>query len=133
MARRSCPTGVVVLGTVRGDIHDIGKTLVATLMSANGFEVHDLGVNVAVQSFVEKVVEVDADIVGASALLTTTMPVQRELVAAIRAAGVRTKVMVGGAGVTAAWVEQIGADGFGEHAAAAVERAIELVGHARAG
>jgi len=124
--------GVVVLGTVKGDIHDIGKTLVGTLLSANGFEVHDLGVNVAVSEFVARAAAVDADIVGASALLTTTMPVQARLVAAVRAAGLRAKVMVGGAAVDQAWVEQIGADGFAVHAAGAADLARALTEVARA-
>ena len=108
----SLSRGVVVLGTVKGDIHDIGVTLVGTLLSAHGFEVHDLGVNVEISDFVARTAALDADIVGASALLTTTMPVQGQLVTAVRAAGLRARVIVGGAGVNQAWVDQIGADGF---------------------
>ena len=122
--------GRVVLATVAGDIHDIGKTLVGTMLAAHGFEVYDLGVDVATDAIVEKVREVDADLVGVSALLTTTMLVQKEVVTALDEAGLRpgVKVMVGGAAVTPEWVEQIGADGFGQDAVAAVATARELVG-----
>ncbi len=91
----------MVIGTVEGDIHDIGKTLVATLLSADGFAVSDEGASVSVARFVARARELDADLVCASALLTTTMPKQRELVEAVRAAGLRAKVMVGGAPVSA--------------------------------
>lgn len=121
--------GRVVIGTVRGDIHEIGKTLVAVLLSAGGFEVVDLGVDVAVQDFVDRAREIDADLVGASALLTTTMPVQRDLVAAVRSAGLRAKVIVGGAPTSRGWAEEIGADGHAGSAAAAVSLAQGLVGH----
>jgi corrinoid protein of di/trimethylamine methyltransferase len=122
--------GRVVLATVAGDIHDIGKTLVGTMLAAHGFEVFDLGVDVSTAAIVEKVREVDADLVGVSALLTTTMLVQKEVVAALDDAGLRpgVKVMVGGAAVTPEWVEQIGADGWGQDAIAAVATARELVG-----
>lgn len=122
--------GKVVLATVAGDIHDIGKTLVGTMLAAHGFEVFDLGVDVPTASIVDKVREVDADLVGVSALLTTTMIVQKEVVAALDDAGLRprVKVMVGGAAVTPEWVEQIGADGFGQDAIAAVAMARDLVG-----
>ena len=122
--------GRVVLATVAGDIHDIGKTLVGTMLAAHGFEVFDLGVDVSTDAIVEKVREVDADLVGGSALLTTTMLVQKEVVAALDEAGLRpgVKVMVGGAAVTPEWVEQIGADGWGQDAIAAVATARELVG-----
>ena len=122
--------GRVVLATVAGDIHDIGKTLVGTMLAAHGFEVFDLGVDVSTAAIVEKVREVDADLVGVSALLTTTMLVQKEVVAALDEAGLRpgVKVMVGGAAVTPEWVEQIGADGWGQDAIAAVATARQLVG-----
>jgi corrinoid protein of di/trimethylamine methyltransferase len=122
--------GTVVLATVAGDIHDIGKTLVGTMLAAHGFEVFDLGVDVATDAIVEKVREVDADLVGVSALLTTTMLVQKDVVTALDEAGLRpkVKVMVGGAAVTPEWVEQIGADGFGQDAVAAVAMARDLVG-----
>jgi len=122
--------GKVVLGTVEGDIHDIGKTLVATMLSAGGFEVHDLGVDVPINTFVEKAREVNADIVGVSALLTTTMVKQRNVIEALAEAGLRprVKVMVGGAPVTSSWVEQIGADGYSEDAFGAVAVAKKLMG-----
>ncbi len=118
--------GRVVLGTVPGDIHDIGKTLVATLLAAHGFEVTDLGVDVPIERFVEAAREVDADLVGASALLTTTMAKQRDLVDAVRAAGLRTRVLVGGAPVRREWADQIGAAGYAENAVGAVELVREL-------
>ncbi len=107
--------GTVVLGTVQGDIHEIGKTLVLTMLSASGFQVHDLGVDVPVERFVAKIREVRADIVGLSALLTTTMPGQRQVVEALTREGLRAqvKVMVGGAPVSHAWAREIGADGYG--------------------
>jgi corrinoid protein of di/trimethylamine methyltransferase len=122
--------GRVVLGTVKGDIHEIGKNLVAMMLTANGFEVHDLGVDVAPERFVEKVQEVGANMVGVSALLTTTMTGQRAVVDALAAAGLRpdVKVIVGGAPVTRAWATEIGADGYGEDAVGAVTLARELVG-----
>ncbi len=113
--------GRLVLGTMPGDVHDIGKTLVATLLSAHGFEVTDLGVDVPIERFVDAARETDADFVGASALLTTTMAKQRDLVAAVRAAGLRARVLVGGAPVRRGWAEEIGADGYAENAAGAVE------------
>jgi methanogenic corrinoid protein MtbC1 len=120
--------GRVVIGTVAGDVHDIGKTLVATLLQANGFEVHDLGADVPVARFVDRARAVDADIVAASALLTTTMPAQRELVAAIAAAGLdgSVKVLVGGSPTTTAWARAIGA-AHAENAMRAVTVAESLV------
>lgn len=120
--------GRVVIGTVEGDIHDIGKTLVATLLAADGFEVYDEGAEVPVDRFLARAREIGADLVCASALLTTTMLRQRELVAAVRAAGLPARVMVGGAPVTADWARTIGADGFAENAVAAVQIARGLVG-----
>ena len=122
--------GRVVIGTVAGDIHEIGKNLVGMLLSTSGFEVHDLGVNVAPERFVEAVREHDADIVGLSALLTTTMTGQRTVIEALTAAGLRppVKVMVGGAPVTGQWATDIGADGYSEDAMGAVELAKRLVG-----
>ena len=120
--------GRVVIGTVQGDVHDIGKTLVATLLQAHGFEVHDLGADVPVGTFVERAREVHADVVAASALLTTTMPAQRELVAAVAAAGLAAsvKVLVGGSPTTAAWARDIGA-AHAENAMRAVTVAEGLV------
>lgn len=122
--------GTVILGTVEGDIHEIGKTLVGTMLSASGFRVLDLGVDVETETFVEEAREKGADIVGLSALLTTTMVKQREVIQALDQAGLRpkTKVMVGGAPVTGAWAEEIGADGYSEDAIGAVTVAKNLVG-----
>jgi corrinoid protein of di/trimethylamine methyltransferase len=122
--------GKVVIGTVKGDIHDIGKTIVATMLSASGFQVYDLGHDVSVEKFVDKAREVSADIVGMSALLTTTMVRQRDVVKALNEAGLRpkVKVMVGGAPVTRGWVEEIGADGYSEDAVGAVTMAKKLMG-----
>lgn len=122
--------GTVVLAAAHGDIHDIGKSLVGTMLSASGFRVFDLGVDVPVEAVVDKVREVNANLVGVSALLTTTMTGQREVVEALAAAGLReqVKVMVGGAPCTPEWAAEIGADGFGEDAARAVSLARELVG-----
>jgi corrinoid protein of di/trimethylamine methyltransferase len=133
MARRATQRhvlGRVVLGTIHGDIHEIGKNLVAMMLQANGFEVHDLGVDVPVERFAEKANEVGADVVGISALLTTTMTGQRGVVEALEAAGLRPKVrvMVGGAPVTRGWAEEIGADGYSEDAVGAVALARQLVG-----
>lgn len=122
--------GRVVIGTVAGDIHEIGKTLVATMLSASGFAVTDLGVDVPTRRFVEVVREERPQILGLSALLTTTMLVQREVIAALEEAGLRdqVKVMVGGAPVTQAWADEIGADGYAEDAIGAVQRARQLLG-----
>ena len=122
--------GTVVIGTVKGDIHEIGKSLVATMLSANGFKVIDLGVDVPTQKFVDKVKETGADMVGLSALLTTTMTVQREVIQALTVAGIRenVKVIVGGAPVTRGWAKDIGADGFAEDAMGAVAVAKQLMG-----
>ena len=121
--------GTIVIGTVEGDIHDIGKTLVATMLSASGFRVYDLGVDVPVREFVEKARQVDADAVGVSALLTTTMVKQRQVIAALEEAGLRpwVKVMVGGAPVTEDWAREIGADGYSQDAIGAVALAKELI------
>lgn len=120
--------GKVVLGTVEGDIHDIGKTLVGTMMSAAGFEVYDLGVDVPIMKMVEKAGEVDADIVAVSALLTTTMVKQKDVIEALEDMGLtKVKVMVGGAPVTRSWMEEIGADGYSEDAIGAVAVAKSLM------
>jgi trimethylamine corrinoid protein len=122
--------GTIVLGTTKGDIHEIGKTLVGTLLTAHGFKVFDLGVDVSSDRFAAKALEVGADIVGVSALLTTTMRGQKSVVEAIERAGLRprVKVIVGGAPVTRSWVEEIGADGFGKDAAGAVALVKGLMG-----
>jgi len=126
--------GTVVIGTVKGDIHEIGKSLVGTMLSAHGFAVHDLGVDVAIETFVAKVRETGATLVGLSALLTTTMGVQRKVIEALDAAGLRdqVRVMVGGAPVSRKWAKEIGADGYAEDAVGAVELARRLGGRATA-
>ena len=121
--------GTVVLGTIEGDIHDIGKTLVGTMLSASGFKVFDLGVDVPVMTLVEKARQENADIVGVSALLTTTMIKQRDVVEALDDMGMRpkVKVMVGGAPVTRSWADEIGADAFSEDSVGAVAAAKQLL------
>ena len=118
----------VVLGTVEGDLHEIGKTLVATMLTANGFQVKDIGVDQPASAFVEAAKEVNATIIGASALLTTTMLQQEKLIQALEEAGLRdkVKVMVGGAPVTDAFAKKIGADGYAEDAISAVNLAFRL-------
>jgi corrinoid protein of di/trimethylamine methyltransferase len=125
--------GTVILGTVKGDIHEIGKALVGTLLTSYGFQVHDLGVDVASDRFASKAVELGADIVGVSALLTTTMRGQRGVVEALERAGLRPKVkiIVGGAPVTRQWAQEIGADGYAKDALSAVELASGLMQGAR--
>ncbi|MFB3905073.1 MAG: corrinoid protein [Acidobacteriota bacterium] len=128
------PRGKVVIGTVKGDLHDIGKNLVASLLSGSGFEVVDLGVNVAPEGFLAAAKTHEADIVALSALLTTTMPAMKDTIDAIKKAGVRerVKVMVGGAPVTEAYAREIGADGFGRDAHCAVTVARNLLNGAAA-
>jgi corrinoid protein of di/trimethylamine methyltransferase len=122
--------GRVVIGTVEGDIHEIGKTLVATMLGAAGFEVYDLGVDVPSAQFVERVKETQATIVGLSALLTTTMMNQEAVIEALEEAGLReqVKVIIGGAPASAEWAQTIGADGFAENASEAVRVVKQLVG-----
>ncbi len=117
----------VVIGTVEGDLHDIGKNLVAMMWKGAGFEVIDLGVNVPARRFVEAAREHDASLVGCSALLTTTMPNMREVVEAVRGAGLAAKVIVGGAPTTAEFASSIGADGYAPDAGAAVDVARKLL------
>jgi corrinoid protein of di/trimethylamine methyltransferase len=121
--------GVVVLGTTKGDIHEIGKILVGTLLTAHGFRVHDLGVDVSGEKFAAEAKALTADIVGVSALLTTTMRNQKGVVEALERSGLRAqiKVMVGGAPVTRRWAEEIGADGYAKDAVSAVALAREFM------
>jgi len=123
------PAGRVVIGTVKGDLHDIGKNLVASMLEGGGFEVIDLGADVPPERFIEAVREKNARIVALSALLTVTMPAMRRTIDALKEAGVRDqiKVMVGGAPVTPQFAEEIGADGYGENATAAVALARKFV------
>ena len=125
----SAGMGTVVIGTVEGDLHDIGKNLVGMLLSGAGFEVVNLGTGVTSSDFVAAVKEHQPQIIGMSALLTTTLPHMAETIAALKDAGLRdaVRVMVGGAPVTAAYAEEIGADGYGANAGMAVEQAKELM------
>ena len=122
--------GVAVAGTVAGDIHEIGKTIVCSMLSAAGFTVSDVGCDVPVETFVAKCQEVDADLLLLSALLTTTMPNQQKTIEALKAAGLRdkVKVMIGGAPTTRAWADEIGADGYAEDAIEAVATAKAILG-----
>jgi len=120
--------GKVVLGTVEGDIHEIGKSLVGTMLTSSGFEVYDMGVDVSTADFLAKAEEVGADIIGLSALLTTTMVKQKEVIDEVTKRGLKVKVMVGGAPVTREWVHKIEADGYSEDAIGAVNVAKELMG-----
>jgi corrinoid protein of di/trimethylamine methyltransferase len=115
--------GVVVIGTVEGDMHEIGKFIVITVLQSQGFEVHDLGIDVNALDFIKKAEEVKADIIGSSSLMTTTMPKQREIINILEAKGLRDKyhVILGGAPVTQEWVDESGADSWGENASVAVE------------
>lgn len=126
--------GKFLIGTVEGDIHSIGKNIVTTMLRATGFEVFDLGADVPTNVFVETVRELKPDILGLSALMTTTMAVQREVIAALCEAQLRkdVKVMVGGAPVTEEWVNEIGADSFGLDAGSAVSEALRLMEEDRA-
>ena len=120
----------VLLGTIQGDVHDIGKNIVKIMLESNGFKVYDLGRDVPVVEFIEKVKELQPDIVGVSALMTTTMVYMPRLIEALRENGLRekVKVMVGGAPVLPEWAKRIGADGYGESAAEAVRVAKKLIG-----
>ncbi len=121
--------GTVVIGTVKGDIHAIGKNIVALLLETAGFTVHNLGVDVAASAFIEEASKVKADIIGLSSLLTTTMPTQKDVIDILKEIGERDKyaILVGGAPTSQAWADEIGADGYGETAERAVSLAVELV------
>jgi len=124
--------GHAVLGTVEGDLHDIGKTLVGTMLTANGFDVTDIGTDAAAADFIDAAQETGATLIGASALLTTTMSEQQKIIETFKEAGLReqVKIMIGGAPVTKSWAEKIGADGFAKDAITAVALAKRLVGAA---
>ena len=128
-ARGDKPVGRVAIGTVKGDLHDIGKNLVASLLEGGGFEVIDLGVNVTPEKFIETVNEKQANIIAMSALLTTTMPSMKTTIDALKQAGVRdkVKVLIGGAPITQKYADEIGADGYSENAVGAVALAKKAV------
>jgi 5-methyltetrahydrofolate--homocysteine methyltransferase len=115
-----------VIGTVKGDLHDIGKNLVAMMLKGANFEVIDLGVDVSTDKFITAVKEHNADIIAMSALLTTTMPYMRETVAAVKSAGLPVKIMIGGAPVTQQYADEIGATGYSADAASSVDLARKL-------
>jgi len=121
--------GTIVIGTIEGDIHDIGKRIVATMLRVYGFEVHDLGRDVPINDFIDKAKETDADIVGSSSLMTTTMSGQKILEEKLHKAGLRDKIktMIGGAACTQEWANKIGADCYAEDANETVLKAKELL------
>lgn len=122
--------GKVVIGTVQGDMHDVGKNIVVLLLEANGFEVYDLGVDVSNQMFIQKATEIDADVIGISALLTTTMPKIGEIITAIKDGGLgdRFKTIIGGAPINQSFADDIGANAYGHDAIDAVEKIKGFVG-----
>ncbi|MDD3925837.1 MAG: corrinoid protein [bacterium] len=124
------PVGRIAIGTVKGDLHDIGKNLVAMMLEGAGFDVNDLGIDVTADKFVEVVKDGSVDVIAMSALLTTTMPSMADTIKALEAAGLRDKVkiMIGGAPVTQNYADEIGADGYSADAASAVDTAKELMG-----
>jgi corrinoid protein of di/trimethylamine methyltransferase len=130
MARGDEPVGRVVIGTVKGDLHDIGMNLVAAMLEGGGFEVIDLGVNVTPEQFVATVKEKNANVIAMSALLTTTMPAMKSTIEAIKQAGLRAqvKVLIGGAPITQRYAAEIGADGYSENAPGAVSLAKKALG-----
>ncbi len=121
------PVGTLLIGTAKGDLHDIGKNLVAMMLKGAGFEVIDLGVDVAPEKFVEQAKSSGSQLIGVSALLTTTMPGMEEVIKSLKDAGISAKVMIGGAPVTQAYADKIGADGYAADAASAVDVAKSLV------
>ncbi len=124
------PVATIVIGTVKGDLHDIGKNLVAMMRTGGGFKVGDLRTDLSAEKFVESCKAEDANVCAMSALLTTTMPQMTEIVKALKAAGIDIKTIIGGAPVTQSFADEIGADGFAPDAASAVDVARELVGAA---
>lgn len=121
------PVGKILIGTAQGDLHDIGKNLVAMMMKGAGFEVIDLGVDVKPEKFVEQARAAGAHLIGISALLTTTMPAMEKTIQALKGAGISAKIMVGGAPVTQNYADKIGASGYAADAASAVDLAKKLV------
>ena len=128
--QQSGSSGTVLIGTAKGDIHTIGKDITGMLLRLAGFEVHDLGVDVAATAFYQEAGKIKADIIAISALMTSTMPGQRDVINLLKDVGERDKyaVIIGGAPVTQEWADQIGADGYRETASGAVELALELMG-----
>lgn len=122
-------SGIVVIATIEGDIHSIGKTIVATMLSANGFEVYDLGADISAEKIVETAIEKQANIIGVSALLTTTMFGQKKVIELLESKGIRNKfkVIIGGAPVTPSWVNESGADGYADNAVEAVNLVKRLI------
>ncbi len=119
--------GVVVMGTAKGDIHDIGKGIVGTMLEGGGFMVTDIGVDIDPEKFVETAKEKNADIIGVSALLTTTMVGMKDVIDSVREAGIKVKVMIGGASITDEYADEIGADGYAPDAPAAVREAAKML------
>ena len=120
--------GIIVLGTVQGDVHDIGKAIVIAYLKANGYEVTDLGRDVSADSFIDKAKELGADVIGMSALLTTTMEEQKKVIKRVKDEGLPYKTVVGGAPCTQRWADQIGADAYAEDAADGVKKIDALLG-----
>lgn len=121
------PVGIVVVGTVKGDLHDIGKNLVGMMLKGGGFQIEDLGVDVSSEAFVNRARETGAHAIAVSALLTTTMPQMKSVIDEVANSGLDTKVMIGGAPLTQAYADEIGANGYAPDAASAVDLARELV------
>jgi trimethylamine corrinoid protein len=120
--------GVIVLGTVQGDVHDIGKAIVIAYLKANGYEVTDLGRDVSAETFIDKAKELNADVIGMSALLTTTMEEQKKVIKVVKEEGLACKTVVGGAPCTQRWADQIGADAYAEDANDGVRKIDALLG-----
>jgi methylmalonyl-CoA mutase cobalamin-binding domain/chain len=131
----STSSGAVVIGTVEGDIHDLGLRIVASMLRANGFKVYDLGFNTKTLAFIQKAKDVNADIIAVSSLMTTTMPFMKDLIEALEASGLRDKysVMIGGGPVSERWAKEIGASAYGRDASEAVRVAKELMAKKRRG
>lgn len=130
MGNQVAYAGKVIIGTVQGDMHDVGKNIVVLMLEANGFEVIDLGVDVPTQTFIKMATEIDADVIGMSALLTTTMPKINEVINNLKEAGLegRFKTIIGGAPINQSFADQVGADAYGHDAIDAVEKIRKLVG-----
>ncbi len=133
VAEKKTTIGTFLVGTVAGDLHDIGKNIVSMMMEASGFTVYDLGIDVKPEVFIREIKEKSPDLVGISALLTMTMPAQRDTIKAIEAAGLRgkVKILVGGAPIDQRWADEIGADGYAEDAVECVEKSKALLGIGR--